>query len=237
MTYEDNIYNTIRKRSKFIINRGDEWKKEISSAKNFITTPDFKYWTFAKSAGLDNEYHANGGTAKIWLNKIGFINILQLPDSIFKTHIVNSFLSWTKEVNTFDIAGKFKKDQAKNKRFEILVHSSLLPRPLLKETNLHIQNQVFFDEGFKTQVVREVLYRSKRLIKEAKLKYGLKCEVCNFNFGIAYGAHGEGFIEMHHLKPISSGERRTSIEDLRPVCSNCHRMLHKGDRLLSINDA
>lgn len=38
-------------------------EKEISSAKNSITTPDLKFWTFGKSAGLDNTYHENGGTA------------------------------------------------------------------------------------------------------------------------------------------------------------------------------
>ncbi len=79
MTDEENVYRTIQKRSKFIIERGDEWIKEISSAKNYVTTPDLKHWTFGKSAGPNNSYHSDGGKAKNWLYSIGFVDILKLP--------------------------------------------------------------------------------------------------------------------------------------------------------------
>ena len=32
---------------------------------------------------------------------------------------------------------------------------------------------------------------------------------------------------MHHLIPISNGKRVSTIKDLVPVCSNCHRMIHR----------
>ena len=48
MTIEENVFETIKTRSNFIIKRGDKWRKEISSAKNYIATPDLKYWTFGK---------------------------------------------------------------------------------------------------------------------------------------------------------------------------------------------
>lgn len=60
--------------------------------------------------------------------------------------------------------------------------------------------------------------------------YGTKCTICNFDFASAYGAIGEGFIHVHHLTPISEiGEEHElhPISDLRPVCPNCHAMLHK----------
>lgn len=41
---------------------------------------------------------------------------------------------------------------------------------------------------------------------------------------------------MHHLIPISNGKRVSTIKDLVPVCSNCHRMLHKGNVTLDIED-
>ncbi len=57
------------------------------------------------------------------------------------------------------------------------------------------------------------------------------CEVCKFSFEEKYGDLGKDFIEVHHLKPISKYEddERTSMENLKLVCSNCHRMIHKGD--------
>lgn len=232
----ENIYETIKNRSDFILNEGHEWTKEISSAKNYITTPDFKHWTFGKSAGLNNTYHYNGGAAKKWLYSIGFINVFELPNSIFKSSVVKSFRNWASEVTAFDIVGKFNKDQANNKRFEILVHSDLVPKSLLNKIDFGSSNQLFFDEGFKKLIVRELSIRRRDVVSKAKAKHGTVCEVCGFDFTKVYGTHGLGFIEMHHLNPIKDGRRKTTIDDLRPVCPNCHRMLHKGNRLLSIDE-
>ena len=40
---------------------------------------------------------------------------------------------------------------------------------------------------------------------------------------------GDGFIEVHHLAPLFSDSqpRRTTLDDLLLVCSNCHRMIHR----------
>jgi len=56
----------------------------------------------------------------------------------------------------------------------------------------------------------------------------LECEVCGFDFSVVYGKAGHGFIEAHHRKPVSTldGVKKTKIEDIALVCSNCHRMLH-----------
>ncbi|MCB0539633.1 MAG: HNH endonuclease [Chitinophagales bacterium] len=234
MTLEENVFKTIQKRSKFIIERGHEWTKEISSAKNYIATPDLKHWTFGKSAGLSNSYHSNGGTAKKWLYSIGFVDILKLPDSQFKKTVLKNFESWTSSVKAFDIFGKFKKDQRNNQRFEILIHNSLLPKSLLKKTNIEKSNQATFDEGFKKVIAKEITVRNRKVVSDAKMQHGVICTVCGFNFAKKYGTHGFGFIEMHHLNPLKDGQRKTTTDDLRPVCANCHRMLHKGDRLLSI---
>ena len=65
----------------------------------------------------------------------------------------------------------------------------------------------------------------------------LACEVCGFDFNLTYGKRGEGFCEVHHCNPLSlGGERVTTPQDLAIVCSNCHRMLHRGGNLLSIEE-
>ena len=56
------------------------------------------------------------------------------------------------------------------------------------------------------------------------------CEVCNFDFSNHYPpALGDGFIEVHHLVPLSTQKqpRITKLDDLLLVCSNCHRMIHR----------
>lgn len=69
--------------------------------------------------------------------------------------------------------------------------------------------------------------------------YGAKCVVCDSDFAAIYGDIGRGFIEVHHLVAIASRKRQyvvNPVKDLRPVCPNCHRMLHAGSKPPSIDE-
>lgn len=107
-----------------------------------------------------------------------------------------------------------------------------------------------FDEGFieaeegravtRLHVRRE---RNRKIVqrkKQSVLKRvgQLVCEACGFEFKAVYGDRGDGFIECHHVKPVSelkAGER-TKLQDLRIVCANCHRMIHARRPWLTIED-
>lgn len=92
-----------------------------------------------------------------------------------------------------------------------------------------------FPEGGKRYVVHITHERSKTLVDKAKNRFleqhgKLFCEVCGFDFAAQYGERGAGFIEAHHDKnPVSQmGEDAESkVEDLKMVCANCHRILHR----------
>jgi len=67
--------------------------------------------------------------------------------------------------------------------------------------------------------------------------WGLNCAVCGFSFAAVYGDLGDGFIHVHHLRDLASiGEEYQvdPIADLRPVCPNCHAMLHRETPAMSI---
>lgn len=70
-----------------------------------------------------------------------------------------------------------------------------------------------------------------RKLKRSTLKRTgrLVCEVCDFDFAAAYGSHGLGYIEAHHIVPLSEANESviTRMADLALVCANCHRMLHR----------
>ncbi|WP_199580903.1 MULTISPECIES: HNH endonuclease [Bradyrhizobium] len=75
--------------------------------------------------------------------------------------------------------------------------------------------------------------RNRKLVEQKKLAAikgagKLACEVCSFDFEAAYGEHGAGFIEAHHLKPVHTllPGHKTKLDDLALLCSNCHRMVH-----------
>ena len=83
-------------------------------------------------------------------------------------------------------------------------------------------------EGGKTEIYTN-RYERDRLNRQRAIDiHGYKCKVCGFDFGEKYGEYGKGYIEVHHIKPLSmSGERPVNPEtDMVCLCSNCHRMIH-----------
>lgn len=67
--------------------------------------------------------------------------------------------------------------------------------------------------------------------------HGLSCKICNFIFEEVYGEYGKDFIEVHHINPLSLTKKVTinPAKDLIPVCSNCHRIIHrKKNEILSV---
>jgi 5-methylcytosine-specific restriction protein A len=69
--------------------------------------------------------------------------------------------------------------------------------------------------------------------------HGIRCKVCGFDFASVYGAIGEGFIEVHHIDPVSGIAPGTIVDpakDLAPVCPNCHAMLHRRKPPYSIDE-
>ena len=94
-------------------------------------------------------------------------------------------------------------------------------------------------EGALVRVVTSRYERDKIARDKCIEHYGATCCVCEFSFEQVYGKLGAGFIHVHHVVPLSDirGEYRVDpVHDLRPVCPNCHSMLHSGKETLSIED-
>lgn len=230
------LFDAIEKSHLEIINASNNLERRIKSAKNYVANKNLEKWAFSKLIATENFDVKYGSQAKRYFYNYGFINILELKDSKFKKEVIEKFLRWSKNIDYFDISRKFEIDQSDKKKFELLVHLGQIPKKIVIEEKLVSKNYDEFFEGFKTEIIREVNYRDQKLIKKAKENLGTTCTICDFNFEKKYGLHGKGFIEMHHLKPISKGERISKIEDLQPVCSNCHRMLHKGKVTFTISE-
>lgn len=83
----------------------------------------------------------------------------------------------------------------------------------------------------KTRKVNVNIYERNPVARQQCIDhYGCKCFICDFDFEKAYGQIGLSFIHVHHLIEISTIGAEYSvdpIEDLRPVCPNCHAMIHK----------
>lgn len=67
--------------------------------------------------------------------------------------------------------------------------------------------------------------------------YGYRCAACKTDFQAKYGEIGKACIHVHHLKQLSTIGQEYQVDplkDLRPVCPNCHAMIHWEDPMMSI---
>lgn len=94
-------------------------------------------------------------------------------------------------------------------------------------------------EGAKYQITVNAYERNPEARHKCIAHYGTACFVCGFDFGLTYGEVGRGFIHSHHLRQLSDiGEQYVidPINDLRPVCPNCHAIIHKRTPPYSIDE-
>lgn len=88
-----------------------------------------------------------------------------------------------------------------------------------------------YTEGALTTVLSNRYERDTKARQACIDHYGCRCSVCDMEFAETYGEIGRGFIHVHHLALVSRAKRPyvvDPINDLRPVCPNCHAMLHFG---------
>jgi 5-methylcytosine-specific restriction protein A len=115
----------------------------------------------------------------------------------------------------------------------------LIDMPVIQEE----EEDEEFAEGRVLTRLHRLRERNKSLVKRKKERIlketgKLLCEACDFDFAATYGELGVGFAECHHTKPLSTLQPNdtTKLSDLAIVCANCHRMLHQGKELTSIEE-
>jgi hypothetical protein len=93
------------------------------------------------------------------------------------------------------------------------------------------------DEGATRQVSVNCYERNPYARQQCIQHYGCRCSVCGFDFEAVYGELGSGFIHVHHLKALSEIGQEYEIDpiaDLRPICPNCHAMIHRDTKMMTI---
>jgi 5-methylcytosine-specific restriction protein A len=110
--------------------------------------------------------------------------------------------------------------------WEFLDENAVSPLRLAEEIT---EEQVYIEGS--TKEIRVNIYERNPAARQKCIKYyGSICQICEFNFEDVYGVIGEGYIQVHHLKPLSEIGQEYEldpIQDLIPVCANCHAMIHR----------
>lgn len=148
--------------------------------------------------------------------------------------LVNAVSAVSQHIDYYE---KKRKVNLQGMRQVLAKHTALIPETFvspeeISPTTTHIEGRV-------RQVLVNVYERNPAARAACIAHYGTSCAVCSFDFGKTFGDIGQGFIHVHHLQELSSiaAEYEVDpIQDLRPVCPNCHAMLHKRNPAYSIDE-
>ena len=166
----------------------------------------------------------------------------------------DDYLTWIRRdygddayVRAVDALGKhleyyfgLKGDRLESHRQVLAKHLALLPAtPASFDSPEEVPPSTTHLEGRVRQVLVNAYERNSAARTACLSHYGHACSVCGFDFGSFYGPVGKDFIHVHHLKEIASIAEEYEVDpihDLRPVCPNCHAMLHKRKPAYLIGD-
>jgi Rad3-related DNA helicase len=84
-------------------------------------------------------------------------------------------------------------------------------------------------EGKRSEISLSKAERDPSIRKHALKFYGERCMSCCLN------PRSSNVLDVHHLFPISEGERKTNIKDLAILCANCHRLIHTTNPPMSLD--
>lgn len=96
-----------------------------------------------------------------------------------------------------------------------------------------------YEEGARFELRLTAIERNPRARKDCIDHFGAACYVCKFDFSSRYGELGEGYIHVHHRHDIAlTGGAHTvdPINDLVPLCPNCHAMVHRQKPAADVED-
>lgn len=92
------------------------------------------------------------------------------------------------------------------------------------------EEESLYKEGKAKQVYVNIYERDQNARKKCIEYYGYKCCVCGILLSDKYGTIGQDFIHVHHIKSLSTIKKEYTVDpinDLRPVCPNCHAIIHR----------
>ncbi len=111
------------------------------------------------------------------------------------------------------------------------------------ELETPIPEEVANAESYVEGATKKISVNAYERNAEARAKcielYGYKCYVCDFDFFEAYGDLGKDYIHVHHEVPLSTIKKEYTVspeEDLKPLCPNCHAMIHRTREAIQVDE-
>lgn len=96
-----------------------------------------------------------------------------------------------------------------------------------------------YPEGTLRQVTVNQVERNPAARRRCLDHYGYACVACGMKLDERYGEAARDLIHVHHVRPLAGVVGPYNIdpvEDLRPVCPNCHAVIHRSVPPYTIED-
>jgi hypothetical protein len=193
----------------FVVNT---WRAKTS---DYFVLHKSKCSHISATAGLEKGAYTEKNTIKVASNDLNELN------------------NWF-EKNYSKFKGEFTECKTCNPFSERFIENSIFLFP-----DTIVDEKAILFEGAKKRITVNSYERNVKARHTCLEYYGYTCTVCNADFEKTYGIIGKDFIHVHHLKEISDIGNTYKIDpkiDLRPVCPNCHSMLHQRKPCYTIDE-
>lgn len=109
--------------------------------------------------------------------------------------------------------------------------NELIPEEIINSNN--------YFEGATVKILVNRFERNAEARRVCIQHYGCKCYACKVILADIYGERAKNFIHVHHIVPlrkISTRYKLNPIKDLRPLCPNCHSVIHRYKPEITIDE-
>ena len=151
-----------------------------------------------------------------------------VPRNILKNDPRFSLMHWDTQIQVFKFLMALQ--TRLGRVWNEIVEDFFLPEEITED---------IFYEGTSRRISVNAYERNPVARQKCIEHYGASCVICGFDFEKVYGDIGRGFIHVHHLKSIAEiGETYEvdPINDMRPVCPNCHAIIHRKKPAYSLEE-
>lgn len=154
---------------------------------------------------------------------------------------IDELIEWKKYLGSYEVDApkwpwSFERplanEEVTDEQLELQIEDEIQFQQSIEDSSIDIAEALItkeYIEGASYYVQVTASERNPAARKKCIEHYGLSCAVCNFNFLKAYGEAAGTYIQVHHLTPLASKKEEyivNPIKDLRPVCANCHAVIH-----------
>lgn len=163
---------------------------------------------------------------------------VKINDNIATIENFDQIIQETKKFHIRITKSPYYEDGDKNADFIVVDNIVSVCAMMLSLFNYEIEG-LGFEEGKKYKLEQTKYERNPINRKLCLMTNGYKCKICGFDFEKVYGHIGKEYIEVHHKKPVSTigeGYIVDPINDLVPICSNCHSMVHRKNPPYTIDE-